>query len=83
MEEYKMEKEECEELIKTVLENANEPLYIVEEKPLWLPAGSVRAVLSLGTVGTCLWMLSKGNIPVETFIAVAGVVFGFYFGSKK
>lgn len=81
-----MEEEECEELVKKmdeVLENVPQTIYIPEEKPLWLPAGSVRAILSLGTIGTMLWLLSKGLADMNIFLAITGVVFGFYFGSKK
>ena len=78
-----MDEEECEELKNKLEETENQTLYIPEEQPLWLPAGSVRAILSIGTIGTLLYLLSIGKVDVNIFVAVTGVVFGFYFGSKK
>lgn len=43
-------------------------------KPLWLPEGSVRALLALLVVGSFI----AGLVPIE----VATLVLGFYFGSR-
>jgi len=54
-----------------------------EERPLWLPAGSVRAIIALSTVGAMIALLAmSGNVP-EWFIAVVGSVIGFYFAKKE
>lgn len=45
-----------------------------QEKPLWLPSGSVRSVLALAIVGAYI----GGYIPIE----VAMTVIGFYFGAR-
>ncbi len=42
-----------------------------KDQPLWLPPGSVRALLALSVVGAFI----AGELPVE----VATVVLGFYF----
>ena len=52
-------------------------------KPLFLPKGSVRAILALGTVGAAAYFMSRGTISFENFMAMTAVVYAFYFGSKK
>ncbi len=47
---------------------------LVNDQPLWLPQGSVRAVLALGVVGAFV----AGLVPIE----VATLVLGFYFGVR-
>ena len=42
--------------------------------PLWLPEGSIRAVVALGLVGAFI----AGAVDLE----VALLVLGFYFGSR-
>lgn len=44
------------------------------DQPLWLPAGSVRSVLALGTVGAYLGGLIEADVAL--------VVLGFYFGVR-
>lgn len=44
------------------------------DKPLYLPEGSVRAILALGVVGAFI----AGQIEIETAL----LVLGFYFGQK-
>ena len=45
-----------------------------DEYPLWLPEGSVRAILALGVVTA--FIAGQIDIPVAT------LVLGFYFGQK-
>jgi len=52
-------------------------------EPLGLPKGSVRAILALGTVFSAVALLAVGKINVENFLAISGIVLGFYFGLKK
>lgn len=47
---------------------------LLNDQPLWMPAGSVRSILALGTVAAFVW----GYVPVE----VATLVLGFYFGVR-
>ncbi len=47
---------------------------LVNDQPLWLPQGSVRATLALGVVGAFV----AGLVPIE----VATLVLGFYFGVR-
>lgn len=51
--------------------------------PLWLPEGSVRAVLALGVVGSAVAAVFV--LPVESaglLLALAGVVFSSYFRAR-
>jgi len=45
------------------------------EHPLYLPEGSVRAILALGVIGSFIGGL------IETEVAL--LVLGFYFGSRQ
>ena len=47
---------------------------LVNDQPLWLPQGSVRAVLALSVVAAFVASL----VPIE----VATLVLGFYFGVR-
>jgi hypothetical protein len=47
-------------------------------QPLWLPAGSVRAIMALGLVGAII--AGVGGDPVST---LAAAVVAFYFGQKS
>ncbi len=51
--------------------------------PLWLPEGSVRALLALAVVGSAI--AGVFTLPVESaalLLALAGVVFSSYFKSR-
>ena len=48
---------------------------LINDQPLWLPAGSIRSILALGIVGAFV----AGGAPIE----VATLVLGFYFGSRN
>lgn len=51
-------------------------------KPLWLPAGSVRAILALGITATlCYAFLFRGDVP-ERLFEMALLVAGAYFIQK-
>ncbi|MCP4365265.1 MAG: hypothetical protein GY800_08205 [Planctomycetes bacterium] len=63
------------------------------DKPLWLPEGSIRAVITLMLIGT-LCMLLVANIVYEIdkdrfhsslsiIEALAGAAFGYYFNTRN
>lgn len=63
-----------------------------KDKPLWLPEGSVRALITLMLIGT-LCVLLVANIAYEIdkerfhaslsiIEALAGVAFGYYFNQR-
>lgn len=52
--------------------------------PLWLPEGSVRAILALIVVGSAV--VGVFVLPAEAaglLLALAGVVFAFYFQARN
>ena len=57
--------------------------------PLWLPVGSVRAILTIGVVfGTCMaYVLGHGDLLPQywdtVFLGVLGAYFGTRFGEGK
>ena len=52
------------------------------KEPLWLPRGSVRAILALMLVGVLSWLAITGKVEAAAFITIVGVVVTFYFVSK-
>jgi hypothetical protein len=51
--------------------------------PLWMPYGSVRAILALMlSVVFCIGFL-QGTIPSDAFVPVVVAVASFYFGAKS
>lgn len=53
------------------------------DNPLFLPKGSVRALLGIGTVGAGIYLMTEGHLAFEQFITMTTIVFAFYFGQKK
>jgi len=53
------------------------------ENTLYLPEGSVRAILALTLTGLCGVLLVRGILVPEWFIALTAGVFGYYFGGKN
>ncbi len=52
------------------------------KQPLWLPRGSVRAIVFLGLVGAAAWMAISGReLPPWLEEAVA-LMIGIYFGTR-
>jgi len=45
------------------------------DQPLWLPEGSIRSIIALGTIGA---FIVGGWVPIE----IATLVVGFYFGAR-
>jgi len=52
--------------------------------PLFLPPGSVRAIIGLGLVGGTVYayLTDPGNVP-EGLTTLTAAVVAFYYGSKK
>jgi len=50
--------------------------------PLWLPYGSVRALLALMLVTVTCFGFVTDRITGEAFMSVAAAVVAFYFGTK-
>ena len=50
--------------------------------PLWMPYGSVRALLAIALVGVSCFCVLVDKITGEAFIALASSVVAFYFGTK-
>lgn len=56
----------------------------MENKPLWMPEGSVRAILALGIVGSAIagvFMLSAEAAGL--LLGLAGVVTTWYFKARE
>lgn len=55
-------------------------------EPLWLPNGSVRAILALlVVVSTILFngiRIIQGDVPDATTVGLAGMVLGYYFAKR-
>lgn len=50
--------------------------------PLWLPYGSIRALLALALVGVTCVMALTDRITGEAFLTLVSAVVAFYFGTK-
>lgn len=67
--------------------------YLHKDKPLWMPEGSVRALLALGFVFSLLLFVFVGifyNIDKDRFHmglsvleGLGGMAFGYYFGQRQ
>jgi hypothetical protein len=53
------------------------------EEPLWLPKGSVRAIVALGLTGGAIYSLVTGSSVPEWYIAAVGSVIGYYFATRR
>jgi len=52
-----------------------------KKQPLWLPEGSVRAVITLASVGGAIAGLLSGNIQaIQVLVPIATACIGYYFG---
>ncbi len=52
-------------------------------KPLWMPSGSVRAIIALLVTVAVVWKwLAEGVFDGQMALAT-GVVWGFYFGTRS
>lgn len=53
-----------------------------KDNPLYLPKGSVRAILALGLVGSVIYSALLGEVS-QVIGALAAVVVGFYFKGRE
>lgn len=51
--------------------------------PLFLPEGSVRAIIAIALTLTFCVMAYEARVIPEFFIAILGIVIGFYFGKRS
>lgn len=56
--------------------------YFSKDEALWLPKGSVRAVMALALIGGSIYLALVTN-DLTTLIGLAGAAVGYYFGGKK
>ena len=54
----------------------------IENTPLWLPPGSVRAIIALALTALVFYLAVTGSLQADKVLAILGVVVGFYFGTK-
>ena len=55
-----------------------------EQNPLFLPKGSVRALIALSVIGTACYMgVSSGEFTMpEWLMTLLATITGFYFGNR-
>lgn len=54
-----------------------------EDKPLWLPKGSVRAIMALATIATACYMaMFSAQLLPDWLVGLIGTIVGFYFGTR-
>ena len=51
-------------------------------QPLWLPKGSVRALITLTVISTAMYCFVRDVAIDETFKMLISTVIAFYFGSR-
>jgi len=54
-----------------------------EPYPLWLPRGSVRAILALGSILATIIMIFVGIEVPEWWYAVVAAISAYYFGQRS
>jgi hypothetical protein len=52
------------------------------DKPLWMPKGSIRAIIALAIVGSSICGLLLGKLNVDEFLSVTAIIVAFYFTSR-
>lgn len=53
------------------------------DAPLYLPKGSIRAILALSLIGTLMYVVVVGYEVPDALLGLVGAVIGFYFGGKN
>ena len=53
------------------------------ENPLWLPPGSVRAVVLVAICTTAIYLAITGFLDPTYFMNIVMIVFGYYFGKAE
>lgn len=54
-----------------------------EKQPLWMPRGSVRAILAFMLVGATIYFTYVDATVPDVLGTLAGTAVGFYFGARK
>jgi hypothetical protein len=52
------------------------------EQPLFLPAGSVRAIIAVGLLVFCGVLVTQGIVIPEWFSSITSMSVAFYFGGR-
>ncbi len=52
------------------------------QQALWMPEGSIRAVMSLVVLGAVIWFTYTKILEPAVFTGIAGVVVTSYFGAR-
>lgn len=52
-------------------------------EPLWMPKGSVRAILALATIGAAIAMVALGIDVPDWYALLTGIVIRDYFQTRK
>jgi len=53
-----------------------------EKNPLFLPKGSIRAILAFGSLFSAVAMLFLGVDVPEWYYVIVGTSMGYYFGTR-
>lgn len=65
-------------------EDEEEVVIVGPERPLWLPVGSIRAVLAIAVVGAAIaGVFLLDEQAAGLLLALAGAVIAFYFQARK
>jgi len=56
---------------------------ILVKQPLFMPKGSVRALLAIAIVGSAVYGSLVGIYSVEQSLTISGIVTAFYFALKN
>ena len=54
----------------------------MSDNPLGLPAGSIRALITIGTVATALYTVIMGLEMPEWYTTIVAAVIAFYYGTR-
>ena len=51
--------------------------------PLYLPKGSVRAIIALSIVAVASYVFVSGSISPEEYLTLIAIVTGYYFSNRR
>ncbi len=57
--------------------------FFQKDQPLWLPKGSIRAIIAIVVVVTWVLLLARGLEVAKEFYVVLGCVVTFYFQARE
>ena len=64
-------------------ENASGKQWFPSDRALWLPEGSIRAIIAFATTGTALVSIFYLSYIPDTLMVLSGYSLGFYFGGRS